>query len=245
MRRKTLALGLGLLVWAGAPAWADEIIRQTRVSVTISVPSFAHAANDLREVSDSFDAKLENLNMDSASGSGSANFKVPAAQVSEVMAGLEKVGQIQNQSQSTSDYTSSVLQYERKAKAFRALAEVDARGLFAKLPAEQRAEVVTEFQNFVNNGLQSNESSAVSYRDMGKFVEISVSLTSKPLVQPEVAVTTPQPGDPQAGDPAPIAPPASDSRPLYLFCLLNFLGLWVIYRRIDRPEPLVPTPHTH
>jgi hypothetical protein len=31
----------------------------------------------------------------------------------------------------------------------------------------------------------------------------------------------------------------------YQFCLLNFLGTWVSCRRVDKSEPLVPTPHTH
>lgn len=244
MKRQALAIGLGILLLGGS-AKADESITQTRVSVTVGVPNFGHAANDLREVSESFDARLENLNMDSASGTGSATFKVKPGQVAQVMSSLEKVGQLQNQSQSSSDYTASVAQYERKIKAFRAMAQIDAASLFSKLPAEQRAEVITEFQSFVNNSLQSNESSATSYRDMGKVVEISISLTTKPLA-------TPPANDPPVANPvatpttpeAPAAPPF-DSRPLYLLCLLNFLGMWAIYRRIDRPEPLAPSPHTH
>lgn len=245
MRRRMLALGLGLLM-LGESAGADERIVQTRVNVTIGVPNFSLAGNELREVSESFDSRLENLNMDSASGSGSATLKVSPSQVSKVMESLEKLGQIQNQSQSTSDYTSSVEQYDRKAKAFRALAQLDTASLFAKLPADQRAEVITEFQSFVNNSLQSNQSSAISYRDMGKTVEISVSLTTKPLTPPPNAnpVVTP---NPDSKPPAPAAPasPPFDSRPLYLFCLLNFLGMWVIYRRVDRPETIAPSPHTH
>jgi hypothetical protein len=227
----------------GGPAVADDGIRQTRVSVTIGVPNFSHAANDLRQVSESFDARLENLNMDSANGTGSASFKVPVAQLPKVMEALEKMGQIQNQNQSTSDYTSSVEQYERKTKAFRALSELDTRQLFAKLAPQQRAEVTTEFQSFVNNGLQSNENSAASYRDMGKNVEISVSLTTKPL--PQSAPPVDPNVDPQPTAPQPAVPASTDAKPLYLLCLLNFLGLWAIYRRVDRPDPLEQSRHTH
>lgn len=244
MKRQLLALGMGLLLLGGA-ALADDRVVQTRVSVTVGVPNFNHAGNDLRDVSESFDARLENLNMDSASGTGSATLKVPPSQVAKVLESLEKIGQIQNQSQNTSDYTSSVQQYDRKVKAFQALAQVDAATLFAKLPPDQRAEVVTEFQSFVNNSLQSNQSSAASYRDMGKTVEISISLTTKPLTPPPN--TNPSGIAAQDKPPAPVAPPAppSDSRPLYLFCLLNFLGMWVIYRRVDRAEVQAPSPHTH
>jgi hypothetical protein len=242
MKHHALAIGLGILLLS-APLRADETIRQTRVSVTLGVPNFTHAANDLREVSQSFDASLENLNMDSASGSGNASFKVPAKMVPEVMAALEKIGQLQNQNQSTSDYTSSVQQYERKAKAFRALSQLDTGNMFAKLSPEQRTEVIAEFQNFVNHGLQSNESSAANYRSMGKFVEISVSLTSAPLPA-NSPPALPDPAPALSEDPAPAAP-ATDTRPIYLLCLLNFLGLWAIYRRVDQPDHQVPTPHTH
>ena len=244
MRRQVLAFGLGLFLLTGQ-ASADELITQTRVSVTVGVPNFGHAANALREVSESFDSHLENLNLDSGSGTGNATLKVRPNQVGQLMSSLEKVGQLQNQSQSTSDYTSSVAQYERKIKTFRALAQVDAVSLFSKLPADQRSEVITEFQSFVNNSLQSNESSATSYRDMGKYVEISISLTTKPLVTPPANDPTTANPDAKPVTPETPAAPPFDSRPLYLMCLLNFLGMWAIYRRIDRPEPLAPSRHTH
>lgn len=234
------------LILTLTPSWAEETYKQIRVNITIRVPSFEFAAADLREVVSQFDGHIQNMNLDHKGTNGSANVKVTNAKVSELVKQLSELGKIENQNQSTNDNTNSIRNYSRKARAYKALSELDLRTSFAKLPNDIRGEVQADYENWVNNRRTSNENSVRQYKESSGQAEIHIQFKkdSEPESHPAHDAQVDQPS-PDQGKPAqaPQAPaPSKESPAVYILCLVNFLGLWLIYRRVDANET-TSTPH--
>lgn len=250
MRRIHWLLTLAALLLTLTPSWAQErtTYKQTRVNITIRVPNFEYAAADLREVVSQFDGHIQNLNLDHKGTNGNANVKVKNDQVTALVKQLSELGKVQSQNQSTSDNTNSIRNYSRKAKAFKLLSSVDMRPAFAKLPAESRAEVQAEYENWVTNRHNSNQSSLIQYKETAGLAEINLQFVKDAEASEPSQAQAPQASqhDEAASQsaPAPPPPPHRESPAVYILCLVNFLGLWLIYRRMDAAEP-TNTPGLH
>ncbi len=237
--RNAIWLPLVALLLSSASAWAQEgDYRQTRVNITLKVPNFEFAAADLREVVAQHKGQIKNMNLDHKSDNGNANVSVEEAQVGALVKQLSELGLVVSQNQSTSDNTNNVKTYARRAKAFRALAQIDMRPHFQKVPSDLRSEVQSEFESWLNSRLNSNESSLAQYKERAGQAEVHIQFTREP---DPGATSDDQPAPPESalepaqGLPAPPPPPPSRESPaVYILCLVNFLGLWLIYRRVDR-----------
>lgn len=235
--RNAIWLPLVAILLSSATAWAqDGDYRQTRVNLTLKVPNFEYAAADLREVASQFGGHIQNMNLDHNSDSGNANVAVSEDQVGALVKQLSELGVVLSQNQSTNDNTNNIQAYARRAKAYKALSEIDFRAKFAKLPPDVRMEVQSEFESWLNSRLTSNESSLEQYKARAGQAEVYIQFTKEP--NPTGDPQTVSGGAPDIAEtppPAPLPPPSHRESPaVYVLCLVNFLGLWLIYRRVDR-----------
>lgn len=230
---KPLILLTALFYCAGV-APAQESYRQQRANLTIRVDSFAQAADDLREITSQFDASIQNLNLNRDNQSGNANIRVAPGQMADVVRELSNMGLVENQSQSENDFTNSYRQYQGRLEVFRNLRGLDMKPTFSKLPSDVRGQAESEYQNWLKGQVESAESSLRSYKEQAAYAEVYVNFTRDPE-----AVEQPQqiaPDKLQSEEPAsPPAPPArgGTSPEFFVLCLINILGLWLIYRRVD------------
>jgi uncharacterized protein YukE len=233
---KPLVLLTALLYCTGI-ALAQESYKQSRANLTIRVASFSQAADDLREVTSQFDASIQNLNLHRDNDSGNANIRVAPDQLAEVVRELSNMGLLENQSQSVNDFSSNFQQYQRRMKVFRLLQEADMRPAFAKLPSELRGEAEAEYQNWIKGQVTSAESSLRSYKEQTAYAEIYVNFTKDSATQAQVVEVTQSDVDQVENAPREVAPPASGnntpSPEFFVLCLINILGLWAIYRKVD------------
>lgn len=210
--------------------WARDKFEQQRVNLTLSVDSMAVAADQVREVADQFDAQVQNLNINPENGSGNVTLRLAPDNISSAVLRLTGLGRLQNQSQSSNNFASSVEQYESRIKAFRALSQIPVDKQFDKLPAGSREFVRSEYATWVNGQITNSISNLQSYEEQSKYAEIYINFNAP---QSKVAAST---EGAQAPLPQDSRPPCGSggASPQFLFlCLLNMLGLWLIYRKID------------
>lgn len=224
------------------PSIAQNNYKQERVNITIQVTSFSQAAADLREVISQFDASVQNLNLNRGNTSGNANLRVPPAQMAKLVEEISNIGEVENQSQSTNDFTSSYKQYDERLRTYQAMRKMNLAKNFNQLPEETRTFAHSEYNNWLKNQINSAESSLKSYKDQAKHSEVYVNFT---LLTPEAAAAAQQAkqqsdDDPAANKPAPTPVPkkSGPSPEFFILCFVNMLGLWLIYRKVDgRTQP--------
>lgn len=210
--------------------WARDKYEQQRVNLNLSVDSMAVAADKVREVAEQFDAQVQNLNINPESGSGNVTLRLAPDNISAAVLRLTGMGRLQNQSQSSNNFASSVEQYESRIQAFRALSQIPIDKQFDKLPAGSREFVRSEYASWVSGQISNSLSNLQSYEDQSKYAEIYINLSSPQSAAAEPADSRPAPA-PEDGRP-PRGPGGASPQFLFL-CLLNMLGLWLIYRKID------------
>lgn len=232
MRSSKFFVSLFLLSLLANPAWARDLYTQERVNLTLAVDSMSVAADKVREISEQNDAQLQNLNISTDGGNGNVTLRVAPANVSSVVLKLTGLGRLQSQSQSSSSYASSVEQYRARIKAFRALQNVSVDKQFAQLPEGSRELVAGEYASWVSGQITSSESSLRSYEEQGRYAEISITFSRISDSGAQIPATSEQ----QVSTEESVHQSSGErsTSPQFLFlCLLNMLGLWVIYRKID------------
>jgi Domain of unknown function (DUF4349) len=233
-----LALALFLLI---SPSWAEGQYKQERVNITIRVTSFGQTADDLREVVAQHNTIIQNLNLDRNSTSGNANLRVPPEQLAALVQNLASLGDVENQSQSTNDFSSSYQQYSQRMKTYQALQSLNLGKTLDNLPAGQREMAQLEFKNWLNSQLSSAESSLKSYQEQAQYAEVYLTVNKLDPTQPNPEVVPVDQQDPALSQPEqPAASPKSNSPApeFFILCLINMVGLWLIYRKVDNRSPV-------
>ncbi|MGE0489154.1 MAG: DUF4349 domain-containing protein [Vulcanimicrobiota bacterium] len=236
MKSHLLAIA-AILLTATTATWAKQIepnLKQVRVNLTLSTQDFNDTATRLQALARQHEADLQNLNLSNESASGSANIKLPPGRVEGFLKELASLGQIEAQNVYTSDNTSSYRDASQHLEAFRAMAKLKTDSLFAQLPEQQRLMVESEYQSYVRDRVRSYESNLESYRENGRWAEISLSFQKKAPSAPKPVAEDPTPAPAPAGEAT--VTPAGNSllAPLYLLVLFNLMGLWAVHRKLDR-----------
>lgn len=92
--------------------------------------------------------------------------------------------------------------------------------------------VESEYESYVRDRIRSYESNLESYRENGRWAEISISFQKKAQAAPKPVAVDPIPE--QHPEPT-VTPPANSLlAPLYLLILFNLMGLWAVHRKLDR-----------
>lgn len=228
---KFLAFVFSLSLLA-VPASARGSYDQERVNLTMKVDSMSVAADKVREIAEQYDAQVQNLNINTDGGSGNVTLRVSPGNVSPLVLKLTGLGHLQSQSQSSNNYSSSIDQYQARIKAFRALQAIPVDKQFEKLPAGSRELVAGDYAGWISGQITSAESSLRSYEEQSSYAEISLNFTSTTLPDGGSHVVSAQQSPTEGSEGQP--PSGSGTSPQFLIlCLLNMLGLWVIYRKID------------
>ena len=224
----------GLCAFAGAE---QSHYKQTRVNVKIRVLSFGDASADLRELISEFDGQIQNLNLDHNNSNGSSSLRISHNEVPAFLEKLALLGSIESQSQHTNDNSNSARSARLKIKAFKALSGANTKAMFAGMDAETKAVVLADYENWVRGRLSGSINNLKNYDEMAGRAQIDINFVKDE--NPTPAGTAPSPDVGKAVDTQAHldcqAPVQGQSPLIYILCLMNFLGLWVIYRRVEAP----------
>lgn len=237
MKRAVLAGMLLMSVWGPALAKPDgpREVRQTSFNATLVVSNAEELSGRVSGLMERHHGTVQSFSVDSSSTSANANLQCPPSELNAIMQELPKLGKIENQSMSSSDYTSSYRDAANRVRIYEALSTVSLDRTLASAnltPAEQ-AMARTELQQLIRERIQSYQSSMTSYQDYNNRSQISIQFR---IVSPDQVAATPTPGATPATPvpPAPAAPAPMNQGtllPLYLLGFVNLTFLWLLARR--------------
>lgn len=215
---------------------------QKNYNVTIATDDFSKASRRLAEIVNQYDGNAMNqsINFNRNDNSGSASLQIPANKAPSFMNELGKLGTIENQNISTSDYTATFREMAAKVRLYEAMSQMNLDSLSAasNLSPEEKRLFREEFLTMVNNQLRSYRSSMESYRNYGENAQISINF--RRIERAESANNSNnQPGRKADGSFTVSETPLT-SNYLILFALLfilvfaNSTFLLIIYRQMKR-----------
>jgi hypothetical protein len=249
VKRAVIAGMLLVSVWC--PAWArpdmPKEVRQTNFNATLICNSPEELSARLGEVAQKHKAVVNNFNLDSSSSQASANLQCPPSELNGLIADLTRLGRVENQSRSSSDYTSSYRDAANRVQLYEAVAQVPLDTILrqANLSPTDQALVRAELQQMMRERIQSYQSSMQSYLDYNNKAQLSIQFRFSPA-EAARPVATPTPGTtPEASTPAPTpAAPVNQGTllPLYLLGFVNLTFLWLLARRGPSAPAVTPAP---
>lgn len=248
MKRALIAGMMVLSVWGPALAKPDELkeVRQMNASMTLVVSNPEELSGRLTGLMQRHNGVVQSFSLDSSSTSASANLQCPPGELNALMSEIPKLGRIENQSMSASDYTSSYREAANRVRVYEALSTIPFERAFqsSNLTPQEQAMARTEMQQLIRERIQSYQSSMQSYRDYNNRAQISIQFR---IVSPEAMKVKPTPT--ATGEtPAPAAPPQpapvnqGTLLPLYLLGFVNLTFLWLLARR-STATPVPPGTH--
>jgi hypothetical protein len=211
-------------------------VLQTYLNATLVVTDMRKSAAKLQEIVRQYNGTIQNMSADSNNMSGSATVQIPPDKATAFMGELSALGEIQNQSLSTSDYTNQCEDYARKLKVYKALAQIPPEKIFAtiNLPESDKTMIHTEFQTMVRSQIESCRSSLTSYERYGDFAQVSLSFRKQDRSQPCLSTGVPthamtvQVEEKKGGNEGALITLIS------IAVAVNFIFLLVLYRKIMR-----------
>lgn len=249
MKRALIAGMLALSVWGPALAKPDgpQEVRQTNFNATLVVKDASELSGRLNGLMQRHHGTVQSFNSDASNTSASASLQVPPSELNAVLEELPKLGRIENQSMSSSDYTQSYRDAANRLRVYEALSAVPMDRIVADadLSPQDKAMARAEMQQMVRERVQSYQSSMQSYLDYNKRAQLSLQFR---IVDPATLAATPAPTE---GQPAPATPPANSPAPmnqgtllpLYLLGFVNLTFLWLLARRSPQASPAPPGTH--
>jgi len=208
---------------------------QTYVNATIITSDMKQSVRKLQEVVRQYNGMIQNMSSDSNTTTGSATIQVPPDRAASFLAELSALGEVQNQSMSTSDYTNSCEEYTRKLKVYQMLSRVPPEKLFASIsiPENEKALIQNEFQAMIRSQIESCRSSLQSYERYGDFAQVSLSFRRGDQVQQvrrgqPVPAMTVQVEEKKSGNENALI------TLIFIAVAVNFIFLVAMYRKIQR-----------
>jgi hypothetical protein len=208
---------------------------QTHVNATIITSDMKGTVQKLQGIVRQYNGMIQHLSSDSNNTTGSATIQIPPDKAASFLTELSAMGEVQNQSMSTSDYTNSCEEYTRKLKAYQVLAQVPTEKVFASIaiPENEKALVQNEFQAMIRSQIESCRSSLQSYERYGDFAQVSLSFRRADRNQQG-----------QHGQPVPSMTlqveekkSGNEGALIALLCIavsINFIFLLAVYRKIQK-----------
>lgn len=248
MKRALIAGMLALSVWGPALAKPDvpREVRQTNFNATLVVSDASELSGRLNGLMQRHRGTVQSFNSDASNTSASASLQVPPAELDEVLAELPKLGRIENQSLSSSDYTQSYRDAANRLRVYEALANVPIERIVAGsgLSPQDQSLARAELQQMIRERASSYQSSMQSYLDYNNRAQISLQFRfADPGATPAVE---PTPGPVSAPPPPPAGPVNQGTLlPLYLLGFVNLTFLWLLARRSPTPATPAAPPGTH
>lgn len=243
MKRALIAGLLVLSVWGPAMGRPDtpREVRQSNFSATLAVTDSQELAGRLSGLVQRHHGTIQSFNLDANNTNASASLQCPPQELDGLMADLVKLGKVENQSMSSSDYTQSYRDAAKRARIYEALSTVplDRTLQSSSLSAEDQALAQAELQQMVRERIQSYQSSMQSYLDYNQRAQISLQFR---LVGPDASRPTPNPEATPSDSPAPAQQPSTPFNqgvllPLYLLGFVNLTFLWLMARRNAAAPP--------
>jgi hypothetical protein len=249
MKRALIAGMMVLSVWGPALAKPDELkqVRQMNANVSLVVTNPEELSGRLTGLVQRHNGVVQSFSLDASSTSASASLQCPPSELNELMTEIPKLGRIENQNMSSSDYTSSYRDAANKVRVYEALSLVPLdRSLSASnLSPEDQAMARSEIQQLIRERISSYQSSMQSYRDYNDRAQISIQFRivspEQLAARPVTPTTTETPGTAAPATPAPAPVNQGTLLPLYLLGFVNLTFLWLMARR-SPATPAAPAP---
>jgi len=155
---------------ARAQEGAGRQMVQVSINATVLIDDFSETTRKLNDICAQFKGKVQSLNFDSNNTSGSVQILVPPAKAPLFMAEIQCLGEVQNQSLSTSDYGRSYRDAKQKLRCYEHLSQIppERLGSAVGLAGEDKAAFLEEFYSSVRNQITNARSNMENYEKNGE-----------------------------------------------------------------------------
>lgn len=175
MKLRVLILALGL--WGGAQARPLSPWMRSNLNCRLECQDLPGVSQKLKQLCQSEGGQITNFNLDTSSGSGNFNLRVPEERLSEFTSHLHELGQVLSENQSVSDNTVSYEEQKRQMDLAQKMLTARWTVQGEHLSEAEKAQFDAEYKSYLRDRVNSNRSSLASYESMRGWADVSISLS--------------------------------------------------------------------